>query len=619
LKATDLAARPVPATHQPDPPAWWERDGATPPVGTAHLAWLVAALALAVAGPAARHVANDQSSRAFIVGGAALVWLVAAELLPSRRWTPGVDLVLAAGLVAASPTGAHRATAVALSALAIGRWALAGPGGRPVAALVVPLLAAAEIAWYRQASSAVVAGLLLAGALVLAAASRWPTSLRRAAGWVSSAFRAVGAALAAAVLFAAALPLLYIPGVAARYLARRRRRGVRSTWERRALPAGSEHHLARRPFAPTPARDRRRRNGIGIALLVVAGLGLAVADRVRPVHTERQLAAPRAVPPPEDRHFKERAEVVFSHLPAFAGVPFADALQHEQQQFAEHLAPDSTTAIASGTFHGRYTNVVDGERVTARTDCSGCPAVTMWLVGGSTAFGLGQRDDHTIASDLVRLAAADHVALTVHNFAVPGWTLWQESQAVMDRLGRPGARLPDLIVSYGGFNDVSGAGVMAAADGLGSGTHNVLETATIQKFVKEHRTLADAGGAVAVSRQAADRYREVQDQMIALARSRDIATAFFFQPDAMASPTQLRPVKQIFTGLPPSVAGELGTILERTSNLLEPSVVDLRHLYDEERTSLYADWAHTNERGARLAAAAMYRTLGPAIRGDAHP
>lgn len=306
--------------------------------------------------------------------------------------------------------------------------------------------------------------------------------------------------------------------------------------------------------------------------------------------------------------------VRFSELPAYRGVSFADALQAEQRNFAGHLRRDRVTGTTSGTFEGRYTTVEAGVRRTVRSECPGCRRRSVWLVGGSVAFGLGQRDSGSVASALVRLAAADGVLLDVTNLAVPGWTVGQSAAAVEERLasGAPG---PDLIVDIGGFNDV-----VAAFVTLGVGREHpdaplVLDPSAVQRFEDGRVSLAEAGGAVAVADFAVEHYSAGRERIARSARERGIATRFYFHPDALSSPTQLRPVRDVVRGLRRSRASELRSILDRVAPSLAPSTRDLRDLYDDLDESVFVDWAHTNEAGAALLAEAVYRDLGPVLDG----
>ena len=98
-------------------------------------------------------------------------------------------------------------------------------------------------------------------------------------------------------------------------------------------------------------------------------------------------------------------------------------------------------------------------------------------------FGVGQRDEHTIPSEVARLAEDDGVALEVHNYGLPGWVAWQEVQ-YLERLLARGERY-DLAVFYDGFNEllVQGTGYSADPTHLGA---DVMDRFA-RDFTREHR------------------------------------------------------------------------------------------------------------------------------------
>lgn len=103
----------------------------------------------------------------------------------------------------------------------------------------------------------------------------------------------------------------------------------------------------------------------------------------------------------------------------------------------------------------RTVNVRDRRRVTIDPPrCEGCPTAEVWLYGGSGAFGLGQRDAHTIASGLVRAAARDGVRVEVHNRGMPGMQHWRNSVRLAWDLSQEPA--PDMVVFYEGAHEVEG-------------------------------------------------------------------------------------------------------------------------------------------------------------------
>lgn len=75
------------------------------------------------------------------------------------------------------------------------------------------------------------------------------------------------------------------------------------------------------------------------------------------------------------------------------------------------------------------------------------------FVGGSAAFGVGQADDRTIASELAReLNAYGSVPVEVSNFGSPSWTVVDAARDLGLRLER-GERF-DVVVTYSGANEL---------------------------------------------------------------------------------------------------------------------------------------------------------------------
>jgi lysophospholipase L1-like esterase len=81
--------------------------------------------------------------------------------------------------------------------------------------------------------------------------------------------------------------------------------------------------------------------------------------------------------------------------------------------------------------------------------------ITVFVFGGSAAWGYGARDDYTIPSQLsYRLNAADP-HYRVFNYGEPGYTFTQGLFYLIIKL-RQGAR-PNFVIFYDGFNDVYGS------------------------------------------------------------------------------------------------------------------------------------------------------------------
>lgn len=591
----------VAALDVPGPPdgLWWR--------------WIVA-FVLAAAGPVLwlHHV--DADGRAARVALLVALWLVAARVAPSDGRGFALRIGLAVALVAVVPGGAHREVALALGAAVVAHGALIdwSPTARwprrqvAIASLALAPVALAAAMTARRLAPTPAAGVLeLAGLLVLEAYHRAPRRMAAVDGGLQRALRTLAAGVATVLVALVALPLLWIPGWMQRLgrVVRRPSEPV-STWRVRDVDTAAERRLAGRPFGPTPPAERRRAHLVSASVAVVSVVLVGLVWRQASEHPGRERASAPAV-------FDDRADERFSDLPAYAGVAWADDLQVEQTRFARSLQPDPVTGTTSGTFEGRYTTVVDGVRRTAASTCTACPKVTAWLVGGSYAFGLGQRDEHTIASELVRLAASEGIDLEITNLAVPGWTLDQERRAVAARL--QGSGPPDLLVELGGFNDSTATLVEGALGELRPSEPAMLRPDQVLRFGNGEGSIDEAGGARHLGSVAAARYRRVQAQLVAEARAGGIdGVEVFFQPDALATPSQFQSVRSVLRGLPPAAASELATVLDTVESRLPPDVTDLRQIYDAQ-PPVFVDWSHTNELGARHAAEVVFARIRPVL------
>ena len=103
----------------------------------------------------------------------------------------------------------------------------------------------------------------------------------------------------------------------------------------------------------------------------------------------------------------------------------------------------------------RHVNIRDGDRVTWTPPPCSCERLTVWFYGGSAAFGLEQRDEHTIASELARVAADNGITLDVVNRGIPGQLHWRNAL----RFGWDLAveEPPDLVVFDEGAEEVDAA------------------------------------------------------------------------------------------------------------------------------------------------------------------
>lgn len=538
-----------------------------------------------------------------------------------------------------------------MAALAASGFALTAKWNWPIrsnAAIVA--LGLAEATWWRTRSLA-----LFGACVALSLGASWATRRRSAPTAADRAVRravdlfasTIGLVLTSIV----AIPLLYLPAAIGRLISKLRSATGAPEW----TPVGADpvgHRADRSRMFVSPARGQGRRVNMAAAaaVLIAAAVTIAILAKVdrRPAPPADVYAgapartAPTAPPStasasvstqpvrstlvPEDKErfswtpFTERELTPYSGRPAYLNDPVGDQIQAAQGNIV--LSANAVGGNRVDDFETDVFTVRNGERASLQPTCA-CPEVVLWFFGGSAAFGVGQRNEHTIASELVRMAEKDRIALRVHNFGSPGWTIWQEFQAFSARIGETGAEKPDLAVFYDGFNDAVGSLFEAGVHGIRPDVPTLLTNGDVWSFV-ETDTKIDDTELAAVKASARDKYRSVQQVIDDVATANAIDTAYFFQPDAFAAPTQERAIKDLY-GPDFSIFQQLQ--MTEMLDSLDPALTSgpdassfsLRHLFDDEPKTVFLDYVHTNEYAARAVAEAMYPSLRTTILEQARP
>jgi len=549
-----------------------------------------------------------------LAGWAVVVTTALALAIPRRaasapRWAVA-GVVAVAGFAVAGLTFGRLAAAFVVLLLVIGRPVAADLARREDhdgAALGAPFLAAAALGWLRDGAGLGVGVALLLALVVVVAAVVAP----RRTGALSGAVRrgAVGLSRAIALLLTGLVlaPIVYTPSLVVGVVRRLRHPGgdwarPGSRWSARATSREDDLRDGRYPFASTPPRVRLRRH-----LASLATVGCLVAAGVAIAHRSPTSAV--------DGHMVGFGQVSPNPV-VFPPRPWLGPMLDEFNRFGPTALPLGTErGWYLGPFHGTYLNTADQERRTLQSSCAGCPRTRVWLVGGSAVWGSYQRDDHTIASALVRFGDAAGRRLEVHNLGVPGYTVWQEYQLVRDRLAT-GVAKPDAIVFYDGFNDVLMGAVLAlqgkltAAQPIRSPTSNF---DWIRLLLRPDPFRA-AGGVDRFSAVLAEHYRSVEDRIRALAHTHGIDVAFAFQPSAFVDKTQSASVDLVGLGsikdqgTADGFIAQMRAAFAEIGSRLAPDVVDLTDVF-AGRAPVFADSVHTNEAGAELVARRLYPLL----------
>ena len=195
-------------------------------------------------------------------------------------------------------------------------------------------------------------------------------------------------------------------------------------------------------LAGTSARRRPARTALAVvgclALLAAIDLGVGVATvpDLPPVSEEPEPDGPVLNAP---------------DVAAGDGEPWAGALYPELGEAYGQAEYHPYRGWSIPDYRGDWVIVEDEVRLSYETALAG-PAVDVFFFGGSTMMGWVQRNEHTIPSEVVRLAEADGIAVKAFNYGQPAYSHWQEVMLLQELVSE--GKVPDLAVFYDGANEL---------------------------------------------------------------------------------------------------------------------------------------------------------------------
>ncbi len=513
-----------------------------------------------------------------------------------------------------------------------------------VAGLALGPLLASMLLWYRAPSlltflllGALTAGLLEMYARAHRTAHLIDSGVARAARFVGQAVTAI---LGSAIMIFVVIPLSWISrlfgyspldgGWATRSSA-----WVDLQTENRGRSnGGPEHAQSMAMREPRPTRSVRRRGHLRLLVPTLALVVVALLMGVGPVklsrtNSDQEVATQQDRPSTFTRPFEQD--------PAFKDAPWAQNLRVNLLDAWNNL--EFNAAVGGWRIKdvaSKYINVRDGERASTQPDPALGEPIVIWFFGGSAAFGAGQRDEHTIPSELVKLAQDQGVALEIHNFAVPATVNWQSAMLLIAQL--EAGEKPDLIVIYDGANDVSLQGVLAA-QGKGASTRpaslidgeldavlSKRATAKAERDSAPSQTLLppsktrtpDKELTPAASGQAVlTRYGKGIEVIRKFSELSSVPVLIFWQPDIRAKQPQSAADTETLAAV--KVTGDSVKIWTQTSDVVRAGlgalgVTDLSGVFDGQTEPIYWDTVHTNELGSKIVAERMLKELQPTLQ-----
>ena len=266
----------------------------------------------------------------------------------------------------------------------------------------------------------------------------------------------------------------------------------------------------------------------------------------------------------------------------------------------------------------REVEVVNGRRTTLEV---ANPRVTVWMFGGSTAFGFGQRGDHTIASELVRLASERGVPIRVENFGVSGYVNAQETQVFEDQLAA--GNRPDIAIFLDGANDTA-LGIERERYGLLDASVPYRQTMAddqraalaVQAKARGYTSSDDLGVA---TRLAVGQYRSGVLRARQLGARYGVRVVHYWQPQLYTIPLDAPLVRDALAQwkISPDRHDRVGRAVADIARSSGTDPVDLTGIFDHVDGPIFYDTSHTNEQGALITAEAITTDLWPSIQATA--
>ncbi|HWS26220.1 MAG TPA: SGNH/GDSL hydrolase family protein [Xanthomonadales bacterium] len=269
-----------------------------------------------------------------------------------------------------------------------------------------------------------------------------------------------------------------------------------------------------------------------------------------------------------------------------------------------------------------------GFRLTPPT--SSPPLRTIWLFGGSTAWGTGNRNEATLAAQLQRIYAqrAPELGVRVLNFGESGYVSRQSLAAFQSALACP-EPAADMAIFLDGANDVFAA-LQEGAAGLPQNEDNrrrefnssrqlavqlrawALRLEGIARLLQPAASTADPAALDALAIAAADHYLALVEQAAALAQGRGIDLIHAWQPTVFDR-AQPRSDEVAIVGA--SIASHVqlqrrarARVQQRLASdpTLALTAVDLGDAFAGSEQPVFFDFVHLSERGQALLAQRLF-------------
>ncbi|MGE5295456.1 MAG: SGNH/GDSL hydrolase family protein [Solirubrobacterales bacterium] len=302
-------------------------------------------------------------------------------------------------------------------------------------------------------------------------------------------------------------------------------------------------------------------------------------------------------------------------------------------------------------YQGRHINIdANGIRRTWNANApagGGDDPVKIFTFGGSAMWGVGARDDFTIASCLAKDLESKGVRCRVTNFGESGYVSTQEVIALMQQL-RDG-NVPDLVIFYDGVNDIYSAyqqqkaglpqnefhraqefnvsqprsyeslRILCIRRSIGSlavvrFSRNILRKVGIEVDPRAAATYdspppSSAADREALFQQVLAAYRGNMRTVSILGEAYGFKALFYWQPtifDKLYPTVDEQKVRQEIVGLQPYCETLCQLVQQKPFSGIDGAVFrDMSDVFSSARQPIFIDWCHVSEWGNEQVAGKM--------------
>jgi hypothetical protein len=399
-------------------------------------------------------------------------------------------------------------------------------------------------------------------------------------------------------------------------------------------------------------RDRIARIQVGLALVMLSLLTLIAIE----VGARLIVGAMDAL-----RAQQSEAADPRSRLPAYASATYDAEELFREERAADRRMYRPYVVWSRRPYDGRLISIDEhGERRTPPGEVED-PELVVWMLGGSTTWGMGAPDDETIPSHLARLLTErEGLRVRVRNLGEIGFVTTQEIVRLLREMQRGGR--PDLVVFFDGVNDAAAAALWPEIPGAHMNFQEIRD-----RFERRGgpppawRALVKSSGLYRLARrlahglgvkgrpapvpwdpptsaedietrgrQAVDVWLENTGIVRAFARAHDFETLFVMQPSLMVGRKPLDPSEREILESERANAAKLQSMdvyryvrdaLRRREGASDGAapIIDLSDAFAGVETPLYFDYVHISGEGNRILAARIHELILQRVCGGARP